>query len=161
GIERNAPLFFVSPTQINFQVPPGSAVGNASITVISGFGSSSSGQFQIAAVSPGLFTADATGKGTAAAVVLRIKSDGSQTYESVTVFDPTRNALVPLPIDLGPASEQVFLILFGTGLRNRSQLSAVTAIIGGTAIQPTFAGAQNDFVGLDQINLLLPRSLAG
>jgi uncharacterized protein (TIGR03437 family) len=37
----------------------------------------------------------------------------------------------------------------------------VTALIGGTAIQPTFAGAQNDFVGLDQINLLLPRSMAG
>jgi uncharacterized protein (TIGR03437 family) len=161
GVERNAPLFFVSPTQINFQVPPGTAPGNASITVFSGYGSSSSGQLQSVGVSPGLFTADATGKGTAAAVVLRIKSDGSQVFEPVTVFDPARHALVPLPIDLGPASDQVFLILFGTGLRNRSQLSAVTALIGGTAIQPTFAGAQNDFVGLDQINVLLPRSLAG
>lgn len=161
GIERNAPLFFVSPTQINFQVAAGTANGNATITVFSGYGSTASGQIAIGSVSPGLFTANATGKGAAAAVVLRIKQDGSQVYEPVTLFDPTKNALVLQPIDLGLTTDQVFLILFGTGIRNRTQLSAVTTLIADVAIQPVFAGAQNDFIGLDQINLLLPRSLAG
>ncbi|MEP7337140.1 MAG: hypothetical protein ABI977_05300 [Acidobacteriota bacterium] len=161
GVERDAPLFFVSPTQVNFQVAPGTASGYATITVFSGYGSSSSGLVQISNVSPGIFTADASGKGVASAVVVRIKPDGSQIYESATVFDPTRNALVPLPIDLSSTTDQVFLVLFGTGIRNRSQLSAVTTLIGDIAVQTTFAGAQNDFVGLDQINLLLPRSLAG
>jgi uncharacterized protein (TIGR03437 family) len=145
GVERDAPLFFVSPTQVNFQVAPGTASGNATITVFSGYGSSSSGQVQISNVSPGIFTADASGKGVAAAVVLRIKPDGSQIYESATFLDPTRNALVPLPIDLSSATDQVFLILFGTGIRNHSQLSAVTTLIGDVAVQATFAGAQNDF----------------
>jgi uncharacterized protein (TIGR03437 family) len=58
-------------------------------------------------------------------------------------------------------SDQVFLILFGTGLRNRSALSTVVAQIGGVNAEILFTGAQGDFVGLDQVNLRLPRNLAG
>jgi uncharacterized protein (TIGR03437 family) len=62
---------------------------------------------------------------------------------------------------LGAASDQVFLILYGTGIRNRSALSAVVARIGGDNAEVSFAGAQSEFIGLDQVNTLLPRSLAG
>ena len=64
-----------------------------------------------------------------------------------------------MPIDLGPTTDQVFLVLFGTGLRYRSALSAVSANIGGTDTTVTFAGAQGFFVGLDQVNIRLPRTL--
>jgi uncharacterized protein (TIGR03437 family) len=57
--------------------------------------------------------------------------------------------------------DQVFLIGYGTGIRYRSSLSAVTATIGGTNADVSFAGAQPAFVGLDQLNLAVPRSLAG
>ena len=60
-----------------------------------------------------------------------------------------------------PAGEQVYLVLFGTGIRHRSSLSAVKAFIRGVSLEVTFAGAQGDFVGLDQVNFLVPRSLAG
>jgi hypothetical protein len=36
GRERLSPLFFVAPAQVNFQIPPGTASGNATITVTSG-----------------------------------------------------------------------------------------------------------------------------
>jgi uncharacterized protein (TIGR03437 family) len=52
-------------------------------------------------------------------------------------------------------------VLFGTGLRNRSSQSAVTVTIGGVNSEVLYAGAQGDLVGLDQLNLRLPRSLAG
>jgi uncharacterized protein (TIGR03437 family) len=58
-------------------------------------------------------------------------------------------------------TDQVFLVLFGTGIRGRGALSAVTAQIGGTDCEVTYAGPQGGFVGLDQVNLKLPRSLAG
>jgi len=161
NVERTAPLFFVSPTQINFQIPPGTAAGTASVTVLSGFGSSSFGTAQIVNVSPGLFAANATGNGLAAAVVLRIRADNSQSYEPVAAYDPTSNNFVARPIDLGPATDQVFLLLFGTGIRNRSSLAAVVVQIGSVVASINFAGAQTDFVGLDQINALLPRSLIG
>jgi uncharacterized protein (TIGR03437 family) len=64
-------------------------------------------------------------------------------------------------IDLGPSTDQVFLVLFGTGIRNRGALSMVSAMIGGAESQVSFAGAQGALVGLDQVNLLIPRGLIG
>jgi uncharacterized protein (TIGR03437 family) len=54
------------------------------------------------------------------------------------------------------------LSLFGSGIRGRSALANVTASIGGAAVPATYAGAQSEFVGLDQVNLgPLRRSLTG
>ncbi len=165
GTERRAPLFFVSPSQINYQIPAGAAAGDGVVIVSSGDGSSSFGNVRIASVAPGLFAANASGQGVAAAVALRVKADGAQVFEPVARFDSAQNRFVAAPIDLGPdlgaATDQVFLILFGTGLRFRSSLAAVNARIGGTDAQVTAADAQGQFVGLDQINVRLPRSLIG
>jgi uncharacterized protein (TIGR03437 family) len=160
-VERLSPLFFVSPTQVNYQIPPGTATGIATVTIISGNDIVAAGTVQITTVAPGLFTADATGRGLAAAQVLRIKADNSQQYEPVTRFDAAQNKFVAVPIDFGPSTDQVFLVLYATGLRYRSALAAVTARIGGVDAQVSYAGTQGSFVGLDQANLRLPRSLAG
>src|SRR5215467_9253523 len=85
--------------------------------------------------------------------------DGSQSFEQGARFDVEK--FVSVPIDLGPATDQVFLLLFGTGIRNNNGLTGVSATIGGAPCVVQFAGAQGGFAGLDQINLLLPRSLAG
>jgi len=161
GTERLSPLFFVSPTQINYQAPPGTAPGTAMVTITSGDGAVSMGNANITTVAPGLFAANANGQGVAAAVVLRARADGSQRFEPVAVFDPARNQFAATPIDLGPESDQVFLILFGTGWRFRSSLAAVTASIGGIGSEALFAGGLAGFVGLDQLNLRLARALAG
>jgi uncharacterized protein (TIGR03437 family) len=161
GMERAAPLFFVSPGQVNFQVPPGTAAGTADLTISSSDGSIAAETVQIASVAPGLFSANSDGQGVASGVVLRIRADGSQSFEPISQFDSGQNKFVPAPIDLGPESDQVFLILFGTGVRMRGSLAAVTANVGGENVEVLFAGAQGDFVGLDQINLRLLRSLAG
>lgn len=161
GVEWLAALFFVSPTQINYQIPPGTAAGVATVTVTSSSGALSVGTIQIATVAPGLFSANASGQGLAAAVALRVKSNGAQTYEPIARFDTTINRMVATPIDLGPAGEQVFLILYGTGLKFRSSLAAVTAKIGGADASVSFAQAQGSLTGLDQVNALIPRSLLG
>lgn len=161
GVERSAGLFFVSPTQVNYQVPPLTANGEAVITITSGDGVPSISTAQIAAVAPGLFSADASGQGLAAAVALRIKADGTQSFEPIARFDAAQDKLVAVPIDLGPEGEQVLLILFGTGIRQHSALMAATATLGGVAAAVLYAGAQGDFVGLDQVNVRIPRSLAG
>jgi len=165
GVERAAPLFFVAPAQINFLIPPGMAGGAATITVASGDGAVSMGNANITLVAPGLFAANANGQGVAAATALRVKAGGTQIFEPISRFDSAQNQFVAAPIDLGPdlgaASDQVFLLLFGTGWRFRSALPAATCVIGGVNSEVLFAGAQGDFVGLDQMNVRLPRSLAG
>jgi uncharacterized protein (TIGR03437 family) len=161
GVERVAPLFFVSPQQVNFQIPPGTVAGAATITIAAGDGTISSGAAQIEIVAPSLFAANSNGKGVAAGYALRIDSNNSQVQLEISRFDAGQGAFVSLPIDLGPATDQVFLALFGAGIRFRSAASNVTATIGGENAQVLFAGAQGSFVGLDQCNLLIPRSLSG
>jgi uncharacterized protein (TIGR03437 family) len=161
GVERMSPLFFVSPSQINYQIPAGTTNGAATVTVRSGDGSVSAATVQINRVAPGVFTADASGRGLAAAVVLRVKADGALSYEPISRYDAAQSKLVPIPIDLGAETDQVFLLLFGTGARHRTSLSNVTAKLGGVDGQVSFAGAQESFAGLDQLNIRLSRQLIG
>lgn len=161
GVERSAALFFVAPGQINYVVPAETANGEAAVTVTSGDGTLSAGTLNIATVAPGIFTANANGSGVAAAVILRIKADNSQIYETLSRFDSSQNAFVPTPVDLGPESDQVFLLLFGTGLRYRSTLAGVSARIGDVEAAVSYAGAAGELAGLDQVNVQIPRSLIG
>ena|GEM_PF-6135213 len=166
--ERLAPLFFVSPGQVNYQIPPETSAGLATVIVTSGNGKTGTTRVQIVEVSPGLFTANADGQGIPAAVALRVKKPSTApelVYEDIARYDPGQGRFVASPIDLGADqgadTDQVYLILFGTGFRHRSSLSAATVQIGGEDAQVLYAGAQGGLVGTDQINLLLPRSLIG
>jgi uncharacterized protein (TIGR03437 family) len=161
GVTRLAPLFYVSPTQINFLVPASAALGGATINVALNGATVGTGSLTVASVAPGLFAANANGQGAAAAVVLRVKADGSQSYEPVAQYNASAGRYEAVAIDLGATTDQVYLIAFGTGLRNRSSLSAVTATIGGASATTLYLGAQGGFEGLDQANMLIPRSLAG
>lgn len=161
GVERLAPLFFVSPSQINYQIPPGAAAGSSLVAVTSGGNFIAGGVAEGASVAPGLFSANASGQGVASALAFRLKANGAQSYEPVARFDPALNRFVATPIDLGPESDQVFLILYGTGIKFRSALSAVNCAIGGVGSEVLFADAAPGFVGLDQVNVRLSRALIG
>ncbi|MEO6724507.1 MAG: DUF1800 family protein, partial [Blastocatellia bacterium] len=157
NVERLAPLFFISPTQINFQIPAGTATGATVLTVVNNNANAATANMPVSSVAPGLFTADASGMGLASANVLRIKADGTQTYEPIGRFDSSLLKFVSLPVDLGPNTDQVFLILYGTGFRNRQNANLVKATIGGVNAEVQFAGPQGNFAGLDQMNVRIPR----
>ena len=158
GVVRFAELFYVSSTQVNYQVPPGVATGAASITVSLNGNPVAFGTAQVAAIAPGIYTANSNGSGAPAAIVLTIHTDGSSAFVYTFQCASAGNC-TPLPIDLGQASDQVVLELFGTGIR--SHTTPVTAKIGSTTLTASYAGPQGGFVGLDQINILLPKSLRG
>lgn len=158
GTERLSALFYVSPTQINFQIPSGTAAGLAEVSVINNGAVIAKGTVIITSIMPGLFSAAANGKGLAAADVQRVRN-GIATFESAVTVK--QGQITAVPIDLGQPTDEVYLVLYTTGVRYRSDLSNISAAIGGIPIQVRFAGSQGKFVGLDQVNLLLPRSLAG
>lgn len=62
---------------------------------------------------------------------------------------------------MGPATDRVFLVLFGTGLRGRSDPAKVIGRVGCAEATVAYLGAQGTLVGLDQANLLISRSQAG
>ena len=53
------------------------------------------------------------------------------------------------------------MLLYGTGFRHHSGLNNVNVTINGANAEVLFAGAQGEFVGLDQCNVRLAASLAG
>ncbi|HKQ73839.1 MAG TPA: SBBP repeat-containing protein [Blastocatellia bacterium] len=161
GVSRLAPLFFVSALQLNYLMPPGTALGPAVVTVTSGDGLVSIGAVTIANVSPGIFTANSSGAGFPAGSLLRVKPDNSQISEPIARFDQATNMFVPIPIDLGPEGDLVFIILFGTGWRAANGAPNNAATIGGVNAPVSFLGQQGFLVGLDQGNIFIPRSLAG
>jgi uncharacterized protein (TIGR03437 family) len=156
GVERKAQVLGTAATQVNFVVPAGTAMGRAQMTA-----ASATGDLLVDTVAPGLFSANADGKGVAAAAAAHIKSDGSQSSEFVFRCGASAGSCTAVPIDLGAATEQVYLSFYGTGIRNRTRLEEVTATIGGEKAEVSYAGPQTAFVGLDQINLKVPRTLAG
>jgi uncharacterized protein (TIGR03437 family) len=162
GVEAIAPLFFVSAGQINYLVPAGMATGVATVSVRNGALIIAAGSLRIRPVAPGFFTANADGVGVAAALWLKVSSDQRQTSSNLFTCGSAPGSCVASPIDLGNATDSIYLLLFGTGIRGRSSESAVTATVGGVAVPVEYAGPQNEYPGLDQINLgPLPRSLAG
>jgi uncharacterized protein (TIGR03437 family) len=56
----------------------------------------------------------------------------------------------------------VYVSFYGTGIRGRSALSAVTVTLGGQGIPCFFSGPTSEFPGMDQVNIgPLPGALAG
>lgn len=167
NVERAAELFFVSPNQVNLLVPAATAEGEATITIRSGDGAVSTGGFNVVNVAPAIFTANSNGAGVPAANLIRVRSDGSQVLESPFEFG-AGNTLQPRPIDLGPEGDRVFLILFLSGIRLAADPNgdgnlneSIGVVIAGGVEPVAFAGEQGSFSGLDQVNLELPRVLAG
>ena len=159
GSERPASLFFVSPTQINYLVPQGLFPGTATVFVRRSGNDVAQGSILVESAAPALFAANANGQGLAAAVVLRVRN-GQQTFEPVARAE--NGSQVPVPIDLGPESDQVYLLLFGTGFRGFVPPSGLSVSVGGTNVPVPGYAAVDGFAGLDQCNIgPLPRSFAG
>lgn len=155
---KPAQLFFVAPGQINFIVPAEAGMGDATIEVTAGNGIVSRGAFRIVRAAPALFTANGSGTGAPAGYFLRYR--GSELIPN--------QPPVTAPIDLGPPGDLVFLILYLSGIRNAPDTNrdgnvneSVRVILGGSSLQPEYAGASPDLPGADQINLILPRTLIG
>ncbi|MBI1354036.1 MAG: hypothetical protein GC160_06800 [Acidobacteria bacterium] len=157
GVERDAGVAFASPGQVNYHMPAETAIGPATVMIRSGSHQTTT-DVEIVRIAPGLF--EATPDGLAAAWVIRVKPDGQQLLEPVVQLN-TVGQVVAAPIDLSSDTDIVVLQLFGTGLRGRLNLSDVRVLINGVSCSVLYAGPQNQFPGLDQINIELPKSLRG
>jgi uncharacterized protein (TIGR03437 family) len=159
GVQRAAGLIFVSPGQINFAVPDGTAPGTATFAVTNASGNQSfAGTVQT--VAPALFSMNGAGTGVAAATAIRVQAANPQLQSPVTVFQCSGSTCTSVPIDTG-LDTPVYVTFYGTGIRNRSSLANVTVTINGTSVPVLYAGPTPGFTGLDQVNVPLLLSLRG
>ena len=133
-----APIYFVSPSQINAVVSFSTPVGPQSLTVASSAGTFSQNVTIGTNAQPGIFSLLGTGTG-----------DGA-------IINPLTLAIGTFTVFSGQT--QTFLSIFLTGL---DPGATPTVSVGGVSVAVKFAGASPCCYGLDQINVLLPQSLSG
>jgi uncharacterized protein (TIGR03437 family) len=157
---RSASIFFLSPRQWNILLPADLQPGTGPIVIRDATGLvRAAGEIEVARVTPAIFTANGNGQGAPAAFLLRVLANGEQRIEQVADFDPVGQKFGPRPIDLERGDELVFLILYLTGARGIVDASETRILIGGAEYIPDFVGVAPGFLGLEQINMRLPRSL--
>ncbi|MBK9171224.1 MAG: hypothetical protein IPM24_27735 [Bryobacterales bacterium] len=159
GFTRVARLFYASPTQVNLLIPAETALGRAIVTIEREGQPVARSLLTVAGTAPGIFTANADGKGVPAALLQRYNDAGHVQTTPVYLCGATPGSCVAAFVELGQPGEDAYLLLFGTGIRGRSSLETVTATIQGHAAKVLYAGPQGIYPGLDQINLLLPKAM--
>ena len=142
-----APLLYVSPTQINYQVPSGVAAGVVTATVLNGTTTVATSLLEVQSIAPTIFTANEQGTGLPAALIQRVHPDGTYDYAGVAA---------PIACD----GDNLYLLLYGTGFDGASA-NGTTVTVGTTPTTVTYAGPAPGFSGEDQIDAQLPSSLAG
>ena len=158
GETRLGALFSVSRNQVSYMVPAGTANGKAIVTITAGDGTVSHSALEISTVEPGVFCAPNLVCGWAPVVpqgyVVRVR-DGIETNEPIL---PWTNSDEPLAIDLGPDTDEVYLVILGTGFRNRSSLANVSVTIANVDTSVEYAGPQGEYAGLDQVKVRLRKA---
>ncbi|MGA3017287.1 MAG: alkaline phosphatase family protein [Bryobacteraceae bacterium] len=143
-------LYLVSPNQVNCMIPKGVASGVATLTLTNSAGAFT-GTVVVGAIAPGLYTANSTGQGPAAAQV----TNGGAYFNTFQCAAAGGCTLTPINLAATP-----YLILYGTGIRGGAA-GTVSVKIGNLDSQVLYAGAQGTYPGLDQVNVSLPAALKG
>lgn len=145
GVE--APLFFVSPLQINFQVPFETRAGSPAIVVKNGSARSSSVQVPVSAFSLGIF-----GDGTGHSVAQNIdQSVNSAAHPAASGTD-----LVVYATGLGVTDTKLADGTLSPGSPAAKFAGTATATIGDVNAPVDFAGMTPGSVGLAQVNIRTP-----
>ena len=137
-----APLFYVSPLQVNFQVPwitvtkptqvPLQITQGESFTTIT---------VTLTPYAPAIFTTNGQGTGQASALIAN-----------------TANLAAPA----SPAKKGDFIMLYCTGLGNvttnstETTVATPTIMLGGSPVSVSFSGLAPGFAGLYQVNFQIP-----
>jgi uncharacterized protein (TIGR03437 family) len=158
GASAAARIIAATSTQLNLVLPRSLAPGPAVLTARRGDLVPAQASAHIETAAPAIFTSSATGEGAPAALALRVAPDGSRS--TTPVADCGESGCHPLEIDLGGPQDRTYLLLFGTGIRFAGQ--ARLSVRANSVELPILGyAAQSEYAGLDQVNVELPRALAG
>lgn len=138
GVE--APLYYVSPTQLNIQVPWSTAVNTSATLIVNNNGQLASQSFNVAAASPGIFTDQNK---------LIVPSGSAIVGQITTLYMAGAGAVTPA-IATGSAPSN------STPLNELPAPANTTVTVGGVQANTTFIGIPYSLAGVTQINFQIP-----
>ncbi len=147
GVVRAAPLYFVSPSQINYQIPAGASLGEATAAVFIETDLVALGAVRIVEFAPSIFTLNSSGRGPAAAL------------------DAINSTLEPFNATQANGQPNIISV-YGTGLGadatdvDGNVSASVQALIDGNLVTVLYAGQAPGLVGGNQFNIQLPGGIA-
>ncbi|MEO8659045.1 MAG: IPT/TIG domain-containing protein [Bryobacteraceae bacterium] len=157
-----APLLFVSPAQINAQVPTSIANGTgrivvSQVVVTTAAGSSAPASVQVYSVAPAFFTQDGSGCGAAAA--LNVTADGGTSLNTpqhsvapgdyITLFGTGLGVPMAPPADGAPATSPDAFV--EPGVLHFDWAADSTT--------PSYSGLAPNLAGASQVNIQIPATM--
>ncbi|MEZ5403133.1 MAG: hypothetical protein R2729_25865 [Bryobacteraceae bacterium] len=151
---RILPLLFVSPDQINAQLPRDLAIGEHEMRIIRVGAETITGRFQVSPAAPGLFHKNVDEQ----AVLMAYHEDGSE----VSAQSPARKGETITFLGTGfgayeSAHPEGFALPAGPGF---GLLNDVAIQAGDTALLPEWAGGAPGQVGIDVVKVKIPEEIA-
>ncbi len=162
---KAAYMYFISPGQLNFQVPDDTATGSVTVTVTNANGTSNAGTATLASVGPAIFTLD--GKYPAAVIPSATGVYNAGTPGAYDLLGPAGK----FAFNTRPAKKGEIVALYATGLGATSPatpagrivsvvaktVNQVTVLIGGVSqtVDAYIIGA-----GTYQFNVTIPQTAA-
>jgi uncharacterized protein (TIGR03437 family) len=157
GQTLNCPMIYTSAGQVAAVMPSTTPVGNATLTVTFNGATSATRSVRVAASSFGTFTINQRGSGPG--VITNFDSPSAQPVNTV----------------LKPARPGQTVILYGTGLGPlpagtpdnaaapavQINNNSIEVLVGSRRATVSYAGRAPGFVGLDQINFVVPPDVLG
>lgn len=147
------PILFVSPTQVNAQMPV-QAVGDVTLVLRTPGGQSDNYNLVIQPVAPSVFLA-AVGPETDVPTVVR-DDDNQLITPSHPIHRKSNAALTVYLTGLGPTAPQVATGMPGPSNPLAYSIDQPTVTLGGVNLPVQYSGLAPGLVGVDQINVSVP-----
>jgi uncharacterized protein (TIGR03437 family) len=144
-----AHVLYASTDQINFQIPWETKAGSATVAVSVNGLASSKVNVTVVAAAPGLFVQGSHAAAQNSDFSLNSSSNPAKVGGTILAYLTGAGAVTPQPADGAAAGSSPL----------SEVTSAVTATIGGQTAQVSFAGLAPNFVGLWQVNVVVPSGL--
>jgi uncharacterized protein (TIGR03437 family) len=159
GVKRQAGILFVSPSQVNFEIPPRTAAGEAAFEV-SGSQAQITLRAEIRSRAPALFALNRSDAAAATAVRVVFPSLDKFPVSVYRCAEPLGSACDLTPIDQSIDST-IYVSLYATGLGDLSSLADLVVNVADQRIAPTYAGSQLGRPGEERIDFPLPKTAHG
>jgi uncharacterized protein (TIGR03437 family) len=145
-----APVLYVSSSQVNFQIPWETQPGSATVSLSTNGMVSNTVSVSVQATAPGLFVQGSHAIVQNSNFTLNSSSNPAKVGDTILAYLTGAGAVSPQPADGAPAGSSPLSTV----------TSPVTATIGSKTAQVSFAGLAPSFVGLWQVNVVVPLGLA-